>query len=72
MIYEIHANKLGKPFLKKVDRPRKTSVDGRGNWVPIGRLSEYGIENAIRVNTENGYCPILDEDNIYRVLVLTE
>jgi len=72
MIFEIHANKLGKPYLKKVDRPRRTSEDGRGTWVPIGRLSEIGIENALSMNAMHGYRAILDEDNTYRVLVLTD
>lgn len=71
MVFEIRMNKLNKPFLQKIDRPR-TSKDGRGQWVEIGRLSNTGIENIIRANQRNGYMVLIDEDNVYRVLVLTD
>lgn len=71
MVYEIHANKIGNPYLKKVDRTKRRE-DGRGMWVEIGRITNFGIENAIRHNQEAGYIVLIDEDGIYRMLVLSD
>jgi hypothetical protein len=72
MVFEIHANKLGKPYLKKVDRYRVVSEEGRGQWMSIGRLSDPGIERIVKLNQENGLIVLIDDEDIYRALVLTE
>jgi len=72
MVFEIHANKLGKPYLKKIDRPRRVSVDGRGLWVDIGSIGHTGIERVVRTNRAAGLLVVLDEDGNYRALVLTD
>jgi hypothetical protein len=72
MVFEIHANKLGKPYLKKVDRYRVVSEECRGQWMSIGRLSDPGIERIVKLNQENGLIVLIDDEDIYRALVLTE
>ena len=72
MVFEIHKNKLGKPYLKKVDRPRRASEDGRGLWVDIGHIGHTGIDRVVRVNQRAGLLVLLDQDGTYRALVLTD
>jgi hypothetical protein len=72
MVFEIHANKLGKPYLKKVDRPRKVSEDGRGLWVDIGNIGHTGIDRVVRTNQKNGLLVLMDDTGTYRALVLTD
>ena len=72
MVFEIHANKLGKPYLKAVDRPRRVSVDGRGLWVDIGNIGHTGIERVVRTNQRAGLLVLLDQNGNYRALVLTD
>lgn len=71
MTLEIHV-KNGKPYLKKVDRYRNSYIDGRGNWVPIGRSSDTGIERIIEANRQNGLMVLIDEDGVYRALVCSD
>ena len=70
--FEIHANALGKPYLKKVERRRNIREEGRGAWMPIGRVTDTGIEKVVRLNQKNGSLVLIDQDGTYRVLVLTE
>lgn len=72
MTFEIQKNKLGYPYLKKVDRFKNFLTDGRGLWVSIGRLSDAGIERIVEANKNNGLSVLIDEDNVYRALVLTD
>lgn len=72
MHFEIAKNKLGNPYLKKSTRPHLRSVDGRGQWVQIGKLTDNGIERSIRTNQEQGLLVLLDDEGYYRTLVLTE
>lgn len=71
--FEIHTNKLGKPYLKKVERRRNLREEGRGKWMPIGNVTDTGIDHVVRVNREVGklIC-LMDEDGTWRVLVLTD
>jgi hypothetical protein len=71
MVFEIHSDRFGHPFLKKVDR-RRTNQDGRGHWVEIGRADQKGIEKYVKVNQKTGHVVLLDEDGVYRMLVLTD
>jgi len=70
--FEIHANKLGKPYLKKVERRRDFKTEGRGTWAPIGRITDIGIERVVRLNTKAGLLVLPDEEGTFRVLVLTD
>ena len=72
MVYEIQANKLGNPYLKAIDRPRRVSEDGRGLWVDIGHVSHTGIERVVRTNEAAGYIVLIDDGGTYRALVLTD
>jgi hypothetical protein len=73
MTFEIHANKLGKPYLKKVERRRNIQEEGRGSWMPVGRVTDTGIEKVVRINQKVGKLLCLpDEDGVFRVLVLTD
>ena len=72
MTFEIHANKIGKPYLKKVERKRNIREEGRGTWAPIGRVTDTGIERVVKINQQNGMIVLVDEDGVYRVLVLTD
>lgn len=72
MTFEIHANKLGKPYLKKVERRRNIREEGRGTWMPIGRLTDTGIERVIKINQQAGGIVLIDEEGVYRILVLTD
>jgi hypothetical protein len=72
MAYEIQKNKLNEPYLKWVDRPRKPSEEGRGLWVDVGRVTDKGIEQILRRNEDEGYIFLVDENDTYRVLVLTD
>lgn len=72
MTFEIHANKLGKPYLKKVDRYRNIQTEGIGTWAPIGRVTDTGIERVVRINQQHGLLVLIDEDGVYRALVLTD
>lgn len=73
MTFEIHANKIGKPYLKKVERRRNIREEGRGTWMPIGRITDTGIDRVIRINKEVGKLLCLpDEDGVFRVLVLID
>jgi len=72
MTFEIHANKIGKPFLKKVDRMRIWSKDGRATWTPIGHITDKDIERTVRINQTYGLIVLIDEDGVYRALILTD
>lgn len=71
MTFEIHPDKNGKPYLKKVERRRNIQEEGRGTWMPIGRSSDTGIDRVVRINQQAGLVTLIDEDGTYRVLVLT-
>ncbi len=70
--FEIHANKIGKPYLKKVERQRNIREEGRGRWMPIGRVTDTGIDRVVRLNQRNGLICLIDQEGTYRVLVLTD
>lgn len=71
--FEIHADKHGNPYLKKVERSRNTREEGRGRWMPIGRATDTDIEKVVRINRKTGGLLVLaDEDGVFRVLVLTD
>ena len=70
--FEIHADRNGKPYLKKVERRRNVSVEGRGAWMPIGRDTDTGIDRVLRLNKLAKNLVLIDQDGTYRVLVLTE
>lgn len=72
MTFEIHANDLGKPYLKKVERRRNIQLEGRGSWMPIGKITDTGINRVIELNRKNGLLVLVDQDGVYRVLVLTD
>jgi hypothetical protein len=72
MVFEIHPNKLGNPYLKKVDRYRVISEEGRGQWMSVGRITDEGIDHVVRLNRKNGLIVLPDDEGNYRVLVLTE
>ena len=44
--FEIHSDKKGNPYLKKVERPRNIREEGRGRWMPIGRVTDLYIERV--------------------------
>lgn len=70
--FEIHSDKNGKPYLKKVERRRNIQEEGRGAWMPIGRDTDSGIDRVVRLNKSAGNLVLPDETGTYRVLVLTE
>lgn len=70
--FEIHANSQGRPYLKKVERKRNITQEGRGQWIPIGRMTDLGIGRVIKLNRENGLIVLPDEESVYRALILTE
>lgn len=70
--FEIHPDKDGNPYLKKVERRRNIREEGRGSWMPIGRASDTGIERVLVLNEAAGNIVVPDQDGVYRVLVLTE
>lgn len=69
---EIHADKDGKPYLKKIERRRNIREEGRGLWMPIGRATDTEIERVLRLNKASGNLILIDEEGVYRVLVLTD
>ena len=71
MVFEIRANKLGKPYLKAVDRKRRNG-EPRGQWMAIGRVTDTGIERVVRMNREAGLIVLVDDTGIFRALVLTD
>lgn len=70
--FEIHPDKNGNPYLKKVERRRNIAVEGRGSWMPIGRSTDTGLERVLRLNKAAGNIVLPDQDGIFRVLVLTD
>lgn len=71
--FEIHEDRFGNPYLKKVERRRNTREEGRGLWVPIGRVLEQGVDRVVRINREVGGLVCLPcEDGSWRALVLTD
>jgi hypothetical protein len=70
--FEIHPDKSGFPYLKKVERRRNTQEEGRGKWVSIGKATDGGIERVIELNRRNGMIVLIDEDGTYRALILTD
>lgn len=72
VVFEIHPDRNGQPYLKKVERRRNVSVEGRGAWMPIGRVTDTGIDRVIKINQKVGKLLVLpDEEGCYRALVLT-
>jgi len=70
--FEIHPDKNGKPYLKKVERRRNIQEEGRGAWMPIGRDTDHEMDRVLRLNKAAGNLVLIDQDGIYRVLVLTD
>ena len=71
--FEIHPDKDGNPYLKKVERRRNIQEEGRGRWVAIGKSTDTGIERVIRINEQTGNLICLpDSDGTWRALVLTD
>jgi hypothetical protein len=70
MVFEIHKNKSGSPVLKRVDRLRRRD-EGRGMWVEIGRSDQKGIERFVAENEKQGYLVLMDDQGVYRALILT-
>lgn len=71
--FEIHQDRFGKPYLKKVYRKRNLLEEGRGRWMPIGRAMDTGIERVLMINREVGGLVCLpDETGEFRALVLTD
>jgi hypothetical protein len=71
--YEIHPDKNGNPYLKRVERRRNIQEEGRGKWVSIGRDTDLGIEKVIRINEQvGGLICLPDETGTWRALVLTD
>ena len=55
MTYEIHANERGEPYLKKVIRTKSLRELGRGQWMPIGRATDHGINRVVELNLLQGH-----------------
>ena len=72
MTFEIHADKHGKPYLKKVERRRNIREEGRGSWMSIGKISDTGIDRVVKINQKSGLLVLPDEEGNFRVLVLTD
>ena len=70
MTYEIHANERGEPYLKKVIRTKSLRELGRGQWMPIGRATDHGINRVVELNLLQGHLVLPDQENVYRILVL--
>lgn len=71
--FEIHSDKKGNPYLKKVERPRNIREEGRGRWMPIGRVTDLYIERVVKINREvGGLICLPSDDGQWRVLVLTD
>lgn len=72
-VFEIHPDKNGKPYLKKVERSRNIREEGRGRWMPVGKMTDSNIEKVVRINRRtSGLICLPDQDGIFRVLVLTD
>lgn len=71
MVFEIYTDKQGNPRLKRVDRPRRRE-DGRGMWVEIGKSDQRGIERFVASNEDQGYLVLMDDEGVYRALILTD
>lgn len=72
MTYEIHQDKDGQPYLKRVNRIRNISAEGRGMWVDIGRATDNAINRVIEANERAGYLVLPDDQGYYRILILTD
>ena len=71
--FEIHPDKDGNPYLKRVEHPRNVREEGRYRWMPVGRVTDLGIEKVVRINREVGKLICLPgDDGWWRVLVLTD
>jgi hypothetical protein len=72
MTYEIYADEHNEPYLKWVERKPNTPRV-RGHWVPIGKITDFTIERTIQINQEvGGLLVLIDEDHVYRALVLID
>jgi len=71
-VWEIHPDRHGKPYLKKVYRRRNSQVDGRGSWMPVGPSTYSEIHRIVDINRRAGLLCLPDETGEFRVLVLTD
>jgi hypothetical protein len=72
MTYEIHEDRNGQPYLKRVNRFRNVSAEGRGMWAEIGRATDNAINRVIEANERAGYLVLPDDQGYFRILVLTD